>query len=247
MIIEEALQKFGLSDKESKVYLAALNLGQATVLDIAKKSGITRSTVYSVLESLIAKALISEFDQRGIKHYRAESPQKIVNQTKERYDVIKSIFPDLKNIYLSQTSKTRVTYYQGKEAMRDIYYDILHYKGLKQHLWIGSETEWITLDPEFFNTFKKERAKAGIKVRLILEDSPAAHERIKSRQETNAEIKLIPKHFPWQPTGGVHIFPDKIILDSYTKDVSAVEIVSQNLANTFKMMFEFMWSNLPSQ
>lgn len=247
MLLHDALKKYGLSSKESKIYLATLEIGSGTVLEIAKKSGITRSTVYSVLEGLIKQALITEFEQKKIKHYKAEDPQKIMNHIKERYDVIKSVFPDLKNIYTSQKLKPKISYYQGREAMRDIYLTMLNDKKVKEHLWIGSETEWLSMDPQFLNEFKRKRAKAGIKTRLVIEDSPAARERIRTRQQTKSEIKLIPKHFPWQPTGGVHIFYNKIIIDSYKKDISAVEIDNQDLTQIFRMMFEFMWSNLPSQ
>jgi len=243
-MLEEALEKYGLSDKEAKIYLACLELGSATALEIAKKSKITRSTVYSVLDSLMAKTLITEFEQKKIKHYKAEDPQKIINLAKDKHDVIKSVFPELKNLYLSQKSKPQITYYQGKEEIKEMYNDILRMKNLKEYVMIALESEWLTADPQFFTEFKKQRAKLKIKTRMINEDSPIARKGKQQARQTLTEVKLLPKNFPWQPTGGVYIFDNKIILVSYSKDIAAIEIVNKNIAGLLKMNFEFMWSNL---
>jgi len=54
MLIQE-LQKLGLSDKESKVYLASLELGPAPIAAIAKQASVNRPTTYVIIESLIKK------------------------------------------------------------------------------------------------------------------------------------------------------------------------------------------------
>ena len=42
----EKLEEFGLSEKEAKVYMASLEIGEATADQIAKHSGVNRSTTY---------------------------------------------------------------------------------------------------------------------------------------------------------------------------------------------------------
>ena len=44
MTLDKELQKIGLSEKEAKVYLAALELGQASVQNIARKAEVNRAT-----------------------------------------------------------------------------------------------------------------------------------------------------------------------------------------------------------
>ena len=48
----EALEAYGLNKKQAKVYLACLELGLATVQDLAKRSGVRRTTIYSLLDEL---------------------------------------------------------------------------------------------------------------------------------------------------------------------------------------------------
>ena len=58
------LINMGLSENESDVYLTALSLGPCKVSDIARNSGIKRTTVYSVMEALKKIGLIV-IEQRG--------------------------------------------------------------------------------------------------------------------------------------------------------------------------------------
>ena len=53
------LLKVGLTDGESKVYLALSQLGSSTVGPIVKKSGIAYSNIYDVLDRLTKKGIVS--------------------------------------------------------------------------------------------------------------------------------------------------------------------------------------------
>ena len=50
--IDQILGKYGLSDKEVKVYLALLELGPSPVRKVAGKAGVNRGTTYDILKSL---------------------------------------------------------------------------------------------------------------------------------------------------------------------------------------------------
>ena len=48
------LKNLGLSEKAAQVYLASLELGEAPVQKLAERAGLKRTTVYYVLEELVA-------------------------------------------------------------------------------------------------------------------------------------------------------------------------------------------------
>ena len=52
------LVKVGLNEKESRVYLALLELGSGTAYAVAKKAGIKRPTAYIVLDELRKRGLV---------------------------------------------------------------------------------------------------------------------------------------------------------------------------------------------
>jgi len=60
MDLDKSLEKLGLNGKKADVYLAALELGKARVIEIAKKAGVKRTTCYDILLDLERQGLIYE-------------------------------------------------------------------------------------------------------------------------------------------------------------------------------------------
>ena len=59
-IINNLLEKLGFNTKESEVYLAILKQGKVTHAEVAKITGINRTTVYSIAKELAAKGVVTE-------------------------------------------------------------------------------------------------------------------------------------------------------------------------------------------
>ena len=76
-MLNDKLEKFGLSNKEAKVYLSLLELGTSVVSDVAKKSQINRSTAYVLLESLAKHGLVSISERKNVRLYTPAPPERI--------------------------------------------------------------------------------------------------------------------------------------------------------------------------
>ncbi|MDD4990554.1 MAG: helix-turn-helix domain-containing protein [Candidatus Pacebacteria bacterium] len=83
-LIEKLLTKFGLNEKEIKVYLTCLETGTAYAGHITKKSGLNRSTCYVILEQLIKKGLVSKSGNEKKFQFSAEKPERLLSLIKER-------------------------------------------------------------------------------------------------------------------------------------------------------------------
>ena len=80
----EQLQKLGLSQKEASVYIATLELGEASpVSTIAKKAEVNRTTTYDILETLVQKGIVITSTHKKYKFYRAQPPEKLIAYLKE--------------------------------------------------------------------------------------------------------------------------------------------------------------------
>jgi sugar-specific transcriptional regulator TrmB len=90
--IAQTLQKFGLTEYESKAYVSLVLLGPAKAADISKDSLVPQSKIYVTLESLMEKQLIEVFEGRP-KQYRAVAPQSVI---KDLIEEKKEEFVDLK-------------------------------------------------------------------------------------------------------------------------------------------------------
>ncbi len=95
MNIVEALKSFGLSEYEAKALLALLSRGAMTAREIAEVSGIPRTSVYDVMNSLIAKGLVESFGKPA--KFRSLSADEIISilsrRINETLDFVKRELP----------------------------------------------------------------------------------------------------------------------------------------------------------
>jgi len=61
MELLEVLKSFGLSDYEAKALIALLSKGILTAKEVSEISGIPRTSVYDVMDSLVSKGLVESF------------------------------------------------------------------------------------------------------------------------------------------------------------------------------------------
>jgi len=89
--ILKTLQYFGLSEYESKVYIALVSLGPAKAGAISREADIPQSKIYDILDGLVGKQLVEVFEGRP-KEFKAIAPETILkNFVKEKEEEFKSI------------------------------------------------------------------------------------------------------------------------------------------------------------
>ncbi len=240
----KVLNELGLTEKESKVYLALLSLGEVTVLSISKEAGIKRTTVYSVLESLKQKGLV-EVVVRGFKtFYRAINPENLAAIIEERQQKLNRYLPDFLSLYNASAEESYLRYYEGLPAIKSIYEDLL--KSVKlgdDYLVISDQEKWYSLDPEYFEDFLRRRSKLNIKIRLLLQDSPMARRYQKMQEFYNETIKLLPAGTKLDTN--LVIIPQRVVIHQTVPPIKAIVIDSPIVAKMHKEFFEIMWQFLP--
>lgn len=243
-MINDVLQNFGLTEKETKIYLANLELGPSTVTDIAKHAGVQRTTAYTIIQNLAEQKLLKEDLSTKTQRYTAEDPEKLLLESQERFTALKSIMPELKNLYRGTQFKPTVRYYKGIDGIREYYEGILKEKNLKSYCILSSESSWMKMDPPYFKNFLKRRAEKKIYTRLILEDRPGAREHQRRQKEYFGEVKILPAGSENLFESSILIFPSKVLLIAQRDEFIAVEIESRDIQRTLQFMFDFMWRNL---
>ena len=71
--MKQALEKIGLTEGEIKVYLALIELGSSSITSIIKKSGISGSKTYEVLDRLASKGLIAHITKNKVMNPNKET------------------------------------------------------------------------------------------------------------------------------------------------------------------------------
>jgi sugar-specific transcriptional regulator TrmB len=97
MSIVENLKHLGLTEYETKAYLALLNTHLSTATQVSEKSGVPRTKIYLVLESLSGKGWVRIYS--GVPFlFKAAEPSSIFEKVKEDYaQLLESVQSTLKS------------------------------------------------------------------------------------------------------------------------------------------------------
>lgn len=83
------LSELGLTKKEIEVYLQIVQVGSITPTDLANKTGINRTTIYSVANLLMEKGFIEEDRTGTTKALMAASPERIMEYLDHKQEQLK--------------------------------------------------------------------------------------------------------------------------------------------------------------
>jgi len=241
MEILGALQKFGLSEKEAKIYIANLELGNSLAGEIALKSNLPRTLVYDILERLIDLGLASYAIKNNKKYFHASNPEELSRILKEKQESISKILPKLKKLQKSDgVKRPKVEIYEGKEGMKTVMDDILKYN-IKEFLAYGSSRSSYEIIPAFIEDWHKQRIKKKILMRILYNNTKESKEKVSKFKKS---LKLTRYRFMpislESPTATL-IYSDKVVLQSWTKEPFAVVIENKEMADNQRKYFEELW------
>lgn len=244
MDIKTILEQMGLNGKKADVYLAALELGSSSVIEIAKKAGIKRTTCYDILLDLKNEGLISETSKGKKRLFVGEDPEKIQRNLKNKERLFSEILPQLQSIHNVRGSKPKIRFYEGREGLKEVYADTLKYKN-QEILGFASYDVINLLGNEWANDYLKGRIKNGIYARGIIPGTELMMKDFVSKdQEQKRMTKVIdPKKYPF--TIEINIYGhNKVALMSSKEEIGLI-IEGQEIHNTMKLIFQLVWDLLP--
>ena len=240
------LTKIGLSNKEAKVYLAALELGKASIQDIAKKAGINRTTTYVMITELEKRGLVKPLKVGKRNYFVAESPDTIIDiLKKEKQEIenkeqeIREIIPELKTLYNIAPGRPKIRFYEGQEVYKKITDDILE-SGTKEILEIYNADLIKGLFSENeTKEYTRKRIAKGIRCRVLYTRSEGP---FKNRLELAEERFYNQSQFP--VSGDIMVYGNRIGMASLKGNMIGVIIESDEISETMKSLFNLAWKNL---
>jgi sugar-specific transcriptional regulator TrmB len=239
MLLPQVLTNLGLNDKESKVYLACLELGTSSILEIAKKSGVNRGTIYYIIEELKQKQLISQTTKKKKVLYIAAEPSELMGLIKSKEEMLLSVLPDLNALNNLSVKKPKIRYYEGIEGIVKVIKNSLNAK--KEILSFANNTQFnalIEAEPDYLT----KRIKKNISVKLISPDSPDMLPWVKADKKELRQTKLISsKMYPFNIE--IDIYDNFVNLTSYEEKIGVI-IESQPITETMRLIFNLCWNSI---
>jgi HTH-type transcriptional regulator, sugar sensing transcriptional regulator len=242
-MLEKDLIKLGLEEKESRIYLALLELGEANIQQIAKKSGIKRTTVYDILESLKYKGLISSITKHKKSHFSAEDPRTLEEKLDERKNTLKRIMPELLSIANALDKKPKIRFFEGTEGIKEVYKDTLKYPSGELLAWVSDEA--VTVFDKYFleEYYLPKRIEKKIWVRAIGPESTEMQNYKNLDEKSLRKTKIISANqFPIEVE--INLYgKNKIAIMSFSEKIGLI-IESQKIYTTLKSIFEMNWNSI---
>lgn len=244
-MFEKYLTGIGFGEKEVKVYISALELGEASVLQIAKKSRINRTTTYPILSALKDKGLVSVVNKGKKQLFFAESPEKIsvfvdarIRELESRKNDLPELVKELKVFENRRQNKPVVRFYEGDESLDTMLEEfvpedekVVDPDNDQNKMYISySRDMQETLVSEKRRDYRRQiRDKTGVKsVYLYTKDKgELISDTLRER------IKVDKKKYPF--LAHIAVFKDRIRLISYTKKMGIL-IFDAEIAETLRSL-----------
>ncbi|MBI5077552.1 helix-turn-helix domain-containing protein [Candidatus Falkowbacteria bacterium] len=251
IIMERELQKIGLSEKESKVYLAALELGQASVQNIAKLAGVNRATAYSVLASLIEKGLCATAEQNGKTLYASGAPEALLSifeikkkEIEEMKNYFERILPDLRSIHNRMKDKSVVKFFEGKQGLLNCLDEFYQERGAKSEpvrmIYNRDLLESLFTDAER-QKYRQIRLRQGAKTKVLYNWQAGE---LKSTAD-GMRLKVDDRKAFFHCDISIH--GNLMKISPLREKLSAILIRDKEIARTFKALFDLAWDAAASE
>jgi hypothetical protein len=239
--------QLGLTQKESAVFLELVRLGACPVSVWAKHSNINRTSMYVILERLLAEKLITTFIHKGILHVQAvpmvEIPALLFDKEtslKNTRDLIIKNLPELQKLEKTHGILPKVRFYEGINRVETMYEEVIKEKSFKAFFHPGKVK---TIMPEYFHKIPQVIKKNNGSAKELLINCKEAKEYLHLYQSAKHEIAILPNTITF--SSDTIITKQKIYLVGYSlTDVVATEIWNEELAQTQTVLFDLIWSTV---
>lgn len=241
MEIIELLKQFGLSSKEIKVYLTSLELGPASISNIAKKAALKRPTVHLIVEGLLDKKFLYKVLKGKRTFYHAEHPAKVVNDLKDKLAKVEELVPALESRYKHPLPKPQIRFYEGKSGLKKVYEEIVR-SSAKVLTCVSMERFLQVFDEKEMQRLLTLARENATKLNDLLEQSEAAKKYAKAAERKGiGPIKFLPEGF--KLSTDILICGNKVAMISFD-DLVALVIEDQAITKTQKKFLRFLWTHL---
>lgn len=244
MVSNNVLKKLGFNEKEARVYLACLELGTGTVVQISRKADITRGSTYDVLEEMLDKGTVSKLHKDKHMVFSAVDPEILMKNYKDRLRDFEMALPELKGLFNRYSSRPKVRYFEGLEGVKRVYEDTL--SATTEILNYSNTHEILSHWPTYNEDYVKLRTQKNIFLRGVAQDDGYGKKLTKDDKRYLREFRLLSSN-DFKFTNEINIYDNKVAIVSFSPELIGIIIESQAIADTQRDIFKMAWAFAGSQ
>ena len=211
------------------MYTALIEHGPSLAGFISRRTGLHRRSVYDVTEMLIKKGLVGYILKNNRRYFEASPPQKIIDILKEKEALLQPVVLHLAEKFNMNVEKQETNFYKGKEGLKTVFEDQLHYKEV---LILGASISAYDILQFYFIWYDKKRKKKKIKARILTSDRNMKHIAL-------SDIRYLPEKYI-SPVA-INIYGDKTAIILWSREPLAIVIKNKEITRGYKNYFEVLW------
>ena len=238
-MLEQELISIGLNEKEAKVYLSSLELGQSTVQSIAVKAAINRATTYFIIDGLMQRGLMSSFHKGKKQYFIAADPERLVEILEKEKKQIESIkenlqklLPQLRSLNNKQGGRPLVRYYEGKEGVTSMVDEVL--KAAKGTVYMAYSVDAINdvFDKKDVERWRDIRIERGVQMKVMYTYKEGELKNIPNSENTKIPFDKFPI------TCDIAVYGNKVRIASLDKRLVGVIIEDEEIAKSMEAILK---------
>ena len=245
-ILIKYFSELGIPENEARVYLSLLEKGSGTPLTISRSTGINRTKIYRLLETMQTRKLISlEVDQNTTRVSPApierveellKHKQLAVTELSKNWNEAATM---LDQMQASHQAETKVKYYKGKSGIEQMVWNVLKAKDEIVGYTFRDLSHFV--GEKFMKDFASEFKRRNLRMRDIHGDEYLSSTPIDNEWGKNMNSRYLPTKILAIPHQ-TDIYDDVVSFYSWNgSEVWGTEIYNEKVATMQKQLFELAW------
>ena len=238
--LNQKLESLGLHKNEITIYLALFELGQSRAANIIEHTKLHRNLVYTALEELTRKKLVTKMEKGKVYVFEANDPSVIKENLAEKMETAESAIDELRALLVGKTRDVRV--YEGVEGVEVVRNKVAReiLQGEPYYIMGASYSNTNEKLENYFPKLNQKILKRGgnIKVLVAGDEDPKI---ITSRGLTwKKHTRYLP--FNIKSPMWMTLFRDTLNISVASNEPVTFSIRSAEAADGFKKYFEYFWN-----
>ena len=242
----KVLERIGLTEGESRVYLALLRLGMSTIGNIIKEANVSNSKVYDILDRLSKKGLVGMVIINNRRNFEPKDPSRLKEfveikekEIEEEKKEVEQLIPQLKQTYKYAEPMQEAEILQGARGIKT-FCEMILTKFEKGDIFyvLGAPKEANELLGTYFQDWHERRAKKGVTCKILYNQD--ARDWAKKRKRTKlTEVRFLPEEI--ETPALIDIGKEYVATLLFGERPLCVVIKNKKIAESYLSYFNLLW------
>lgn len=239
------LKKAGLTESQARGYLALIQNGTLTPVELAAGTGESRTNGYAIADKLVELGLATKKD--GVRAvYAAAHPSALEALAEKRRKVVianertvKDGMSPLIDLFYAHTEQPGTRVLQGIDGIKSVYEDTLRAPGNEIYL-LRTTADEVDLGLNYLNNYRERRAAAGIHTYALTPDTAIARRNRDTEDERMLFHRTMIAPDAYTAPVEIDIYGHKVALIAYGETQMATIITSPPIAEAMRQLFRLV-------